>query len=71
MLDIVFVGCVMSNCPVFQTLLIIENRSNDEAAAWVKKYLMEASIARGWCCLAISGMIASILISSPTHAIIQ
>lgn len=41
------------------------------AAAWVKKYFVVASIARGWCCWAIRGIIARVLISNPIHAISQ
>lgn len=36
--------------------------------AWAKKYFVVASIARGWWCCAINGIIASVLISSPIQA---
>lgn len=63
--------CVMSHWPSAHALIMLENRISDEAIACVRKYLVAASIARGWCCLAISGMIARVLISRPVHARIQ
>lgn len=41
--------------------------SNIEAVDWVKKYLVDASVARGLCFFIIMGMIASIFISNPIH----
>lgn len=44
-------GCVswaMSHCPVCQALVMLENRTRAEAADWVRKYLVAASMARGW-----------------------
>lgn len=38
-----------------------------EAIACIKKYFVEASIARGWDLLAIRGRIASVLSSSAAH----
>lgn len=38
------------------------------AAACARKYLIVASTARGWWCCAISGKIASVLISRPIQA---
>lgn len=35
------------------------------------KYLVVASIERGWCVLAINGIIAIVLISNPIQARIQ
>lgn len=67
MLDI----CVISHCPSVQAFMILENRMSVEAVACVRKYLVAASIARGWCCLAINGMMARVLISKPVHARIQ
>ena len=61
----------MSHCPVCHALVMLENRSRAEAADWVKKYLVAASIARGWCDFEIRGRIASVLISSPAQAITQ
>ena len=37
----------MSHCPVDQALVKLENRIRADAADWVRKYLMVASIARG------------------------
>lgn len=62
---------VMSHCPEDQALIVLENRSSVEAAAWVRKYLIAASIARGWWCFAMRGIMARVLISSPVQAIIQ
>lgn len=39
--------------------------SNIEAVDWVKKYLVDASVARGLCFFIIIGMMASIFISNP------
>lgn len=63
--------CVISHCPSVQAFIILENKISVEAVACVRKYLVAASIARGWCCLAINGIIARVLISRPVHAKIQ
>lgn len=47
---------------------MLANRSMAVAVACVRKYLVAASIARGWCCWAIRGMMASVLISRPIQA---
>lgn len=39
---------MISHCPVCHALVMLENRTRAEAAAWVKKYLVAASMARGW-----------------------
>lgn len=62
---------MMSHCPVCHALVMLENRSRVEAAACTRKYLVAASMARGWCDFEISGRIARVLISSPVQAIIQ
>lgn len=54
--------------PVVQALVVLANKIIAAAVAWVRKYLVVASTARGWCCCAIRGMMASVLISSPIHA---
>lgn len=38
----------MSHCPVYQALVMLENRTRVEAAACTRKYLVAASMARGW-----------------------
>lgn len=38
------------------------------AVAWIRKYLMVASTARGWCFRAMRGRIARVFISRPIHA---
>lgn len=46
--DVGWVSCVISHCPVHHALVILENKTRAEAAAWVRKYLVAASMARGW-----------------------
>lgn len=48
--------------------MTLANRRVAAAAAWVKKYLVVASIARGWWCWAIRGIMASVFISRPIQA---
>lgn len=45
--DVGCVSCVMSHCPVCHALVMLENRTKAEAAAWTRKYLVAASMARG------------------------
>lgn len=59
---------MISHPPVFHALIEEENKRRAEAVAWVKKYFVVASIARGWRVLAIRGIIASVLNSRPTQA---
>lgn len=42
-----FVSCVMSQVPVDQALIVLAKSTMAEAAAWVRKYLVAASAARG------------------------
>ena len=58
----------MSHCPVSQALVVLAKRSMAAAVAWVRKYLVVASTARGWWCWAMSGMMASVFISRPIQA---
>lgn len=51
--------------------MTLANRIIAAAVAWIIKYFMVASAARGWWCWAIRGMIARVLISNPIQAIIQ
>lgn len=46
-------------------LIITAIISSVEAVDWVKKYLVDASVARGLCLFIIIGMMASIFISNP------
>lgn len=62
---------MMSHWPVNQALVRLENKIKADAADWVRKYLMVASIARGWWDLEIRGMMARVLISRPVQARIQ
>lgn len=61
----------MSHCPVYHALVMLENKTRAEAAAWVRKYLVAASMARGWWDFEISGRMASVLISRPVQAMTQ
>ena len=47
---------------------MLANRSIAAAVAWVRKYLVVASTARGWWCWAMRGIMASVLISKPIQA---
>lgn len=58
----------MSHCPSIQAFVTAANISVAAAVAWARKYLVVASMARGWWCWAISGMMARVLISSPIQA---
>ena len=58
----------MLHCPVSQALVVLANRIMAAAVAWVRKYFVVASTARGWWCWAISGRMARVLISRPIHA---
>lgn len=62
---------VMSHWPVDHALTMLENRSKVEAVACTKKYLVAASMARGWWDFEIRGRMASVLISRPAQAMIQ
>lgn len=62
---------LMFHSPVCQALMRLENRIRAEAAAWVRKYFVAASMARGWGVFVIKGIIARVLISRPTQASIQ
>lgn len=59
---------VMFHSPVIQAFVVLANRIIAAAVAWVKKYFVVASTARGWWCCAIRGVIASVLISRPIQA---
>jgi len=48
--------------------MVLAKRIMAAAVAWVRKYLVVASTARGWWCCAIRGMIARVLISRPIQA---
>ena len=62
--DILFI----SHSPVTQAFVVLANRIMAAAVAWVRKYFVVASTARGWWCCAIRGTIARVLISSPIQA---
>lgn len=58
----------MSHCPVNHAFVVQAKRIVVAAVAWVRKYLVVASTARGWWVWAMSGMMASVLISRPIQA---
>lgn len=58
----------MSHCPVNQAFVVVAKRRVEAAVACVRKYFRVASTARGWWYWAISGRMASVLISSPIQA---
>ena len=58
----------MFHSPVIQALVVLANRIKAAAVAWVRKYLVAASTARGWWCCVIKGIIARVLISRPIQA---
>lgn len=45
--------------------------SSMDAVVWVRKYLVAASVERGWWVFVRIGMMASVFISKPTHTISQ
>ena len=60
--------CSMLHCPVSHALVVPAKSNMAAAVAWVRKYLVVASTARGWWFCAISGIMARVFISSPIHA---
>ena len=56
---------IMVHWPENIKLMIMAIISSIEAVDWVKKYLVDASVARGLCFFIIMGMMASIFISNP------
>lgn len=62
---------MISHCPVNHAFIRLEKRTSAEAAACTRKYLIAASMARGWWGFEMRGMIARVLISRPVQAIIQ
>lgn len=59
---------MISHCPEAHALVVLANRIMAAAVAWIRKYLVVASMARGWFCCAIKGRMARVLISRPIHA---
>ena len=60
--------CWTSHCPANQAFVTLANSRTAAAVAWARKYLVAASTARGWCCRAMSGRMARVLISMPIQA---
>lgn len=59
---------LISHWPRIQALVDAANKIMAAAVAWMRKYLVVASTARGWCFWAMRGMMASVLISNPIQA---
>lgn len=59
---------LISHSPVIQAFVVLANMIIAAAVAWVRKYFVVASTARGWWCCAMSGTIARVLISNPIQA---
>lgn len=59
------------HCPVSSRLMIIPSIRSIDAVAWVRKYFVDASMARGLNFFIRMGMMASIFISNPIQIIIQ
>lgn len=58
----------MDHSPDFQALIDAENKISADAEAWVRKYFVAASIARGCGVTVINGIMAKVLISRPIQA---
>ena len=56
---------IMVHWPENIKLMIMAIISSIEAVDWVKKYLVDASVARGLCFFIIMGIMASMFISNP------
>lgn len=66
MFDAIGLGvCSIVHCPEYNRLMIIPSMRIIDAVAWVKKYFVDASIARGLNFFIRIGIIASIFISNP------
>lgn len=59
------------HCPVSSRLMIIPSIRSMDAVAWVRKYFVEASMARGLNFFIRMGMIASMFISNPIQIVNQ
>lgn len=61
----------IAHCPVINRLMIIPNMKSMDAVAWVRKYFVDASMARGLNFFIKMGMMASMFISNPIQIINQ
>lgn len=59
---------VVTHSPVNHAFRVQVKINKAEAEAWMRKYFVAASIARGWGFLIIRGIIARALISRPNQA---
>lgn len=57
--------------PEYSRLIMMARSRSIEAVACVRKYLVAASVERGWWFFISTGMIASIFISKPIHVVNQ
>lgn len=55
-------------CPVCQAFSVLANRIVVAARACTRKYLVVASVARGWCGFMMMGRMLRVLSSNPSHA---
>lgn len=59
------------HCPVSSRFMIIPNMRSIDAVAWVRKYFVAASTARGLNFFIKMGMIANMFISNPIQIVNQ
>lgn len=62
---------VIVHWPEYNRLMITASIKSIDAVAWVRKYLVAASVERGWWVFISRGIIASIFISNPIQTISQ
>lgn len=60
-----FVMFVTVHWPEYRRLVTIASMSSIDAVAWVRKYFVAASTARGLCCFISTGIMANMFISKP------
>lgn len=72
MFDVIELGLFsIVHCPDNSKLTIIPNIRSMDAVAWVRKYFVDASMARGLNFFIRMGIIASMFISNPIQIISQ
>lgn len=72
MFDVIGLGVFSTvHWPVSSRLMMIPSMRSMDAVAWVRKYFVDASMARGLNFFIIMGMMASIFISNPIQIVSQ
>lgn len=72
MFDVIKLGVFsIVHCPDSSKLVVIPNIRSIDAVAWVRKYFVDASMARGLNFFIRIGIIASMFISNPIQIINQ